>query len=274
MSSLSTSLKNSYDRWLNPYENYLRQAKPGVYQQLEYEYGGPLTPSPAPSPIKRSSVNTPSSLRGESPARHATDALQVGLGVSKSEGDRDSATAADLPSLIPQPTSGFTAINSGGFTAVNAGFTSVNRPTPPEAKSFTPPPKRHDSPASLAKDTALDIRPSSLSSANVLKRQLSFDSIDSARKEASADKDDSESGSRRSKRLKKGMLHLILVRLATRLPLSSFSPFQSSIQGTLPRRCGRSMSFLLIYAHVDSMQRVHFGYTTYLWSESSQSIAR
>ncbi|KAJ3579860.1 hypothetical protein NPX13_g707 [Xylaria arbuscula] len=203
MSSLSTSLKNSYDRWLNPYENYLRQAKPGVYQQLEYEYGGPLTPSPAPSPIKRSSVNTPSSLRGESPARHATDALQVGLGVSKPEADRDAATVTDLPSTIPQPTTGFTAINSGGFTAVNAGFTSVNRPTPLEAKSYTPPPKRHDSPASLAKDTTLDIRPSSLSSANVLKRQLSFDSLDSAKKEASADKDDSESGSRRSKRLKK-----------------------------------------------------------------------
>ncbi|KXJ93379.1 hypothetical protein Micbo1qcDRAFT_161397, partial [Microdochium bolleyi] len=74
MSSLSTSLKNSYDRWLNPYENYLRQAKPGVYQQLEQEYGGPLTPSPAPSPLKRSTVNTPSSLRADSPAlRQATD---------------------------------------------------------------------------------------------------------------------------------------------------------------------------------------------------------
>ncbi|KAI0407409.1 PLU-1-domain-containing protein [Xylaria palmicola] len=202
MSSLSTSLKNSYDRWLNPYENYLRQAKPGVYQQLEYEYGGPLTPSPAPSPMKRSNVNTPSSLRGESPARHATDALQAGLSAPKQEGDRDTAVPADLPSSTPQPTTGgFTAINSGGFTAVNASFTSVNRPTPPEAKSFTPPPRRHDSPASLTKD-ALDFRPSGLGPANALKRQLSFDSIDS-RKEASADKDDSESGSRRSKRLKK-----------------------------------------------------------------------
>ncbi|KAJ2979765.1 hypothetical protein NUW58_g7118 [Xylaria curta] len=153
MSSLSTSLKNSFDRWLNPYENYLRQAKPGVYQQLEYEYGGPLTPSPAPSPMKRSSVNTPSSLRGESPARHATDALQASLSVPKSDND-----------------------------PVNAGFTSVNRPNPPEVKSFTPPPKRQDSPASLTKDV-LDFRPSGLGPANALKRQLSFDSIDSARKE-------------------------------------------------------------------------------------------
>ncbi|KAI1176109.1 PLU-1-domain-containing protein [Nemania sp. FL0916] len=203
MSSLSTSLKNSYDRWLNPYEHYLRQAKPSVYQQLEYEYGGPLTPSPAPSPVKRSTVNTPSSLRGESPARHATDALQANLNGSKLDTDHDVTTSAELPSSTPQPiTSGFTAINSGGFTAVNAGFTSVNRPTPPEGKSFTPPPKRYDSPASLTKDV-LEFRPSGLGPANALKRQHSFESMDSARKETSTDKDDSESGSRRSKRLKK-----------------------------------------------------------------------
>ncbi|KAI8625536.1 PLU-1-domain-containing protein [Xylariaceae sp. FL1651] len=230
MSSLSTSLKNSYDRWLNPYENYLRQAKPGVYQQLEYEYGGPLTPSPAPSPMKRSSVNTPSSLRGESPARHATDALQASLSVPKHELDRD-VTITDMPSSIPQPiTSGFTAINSGGFTAVNASFTSVNRPTPPELKSFTPPPKRHGSPASSAKDTP-DFRPSILGPANALKRQLSFDSLDSVRKEASADRDDSESGSRRSKRIKKETVptvagsHMSLFRpSAPRVPRDETSP--------------------------------------------------
>ncbi|KAI1823001.1 PLU-1-domain-containing protein [Xylaria intraflava] len=207
MSSLSTSLKNSYDRWLNPYENYLRQAKPSVYQQLEYEYGGPLTPSPAPSPAKRSAVNTPSSLRGESPARLATDALQASLSASKPDADRDIAVP-DFPSSTPQPTSGFTAINSGGFTAVNAGFHSVNRPVQPQPKSFTPPPppppppKRHDSPASLARDTP-DFRLSSHGQTNSLKRQLSFDSLDSTRKETSAERDDSESGSRRSKRLKK-----------------------------------------------------------------------
>ncbi|KAI1751617.1 PLU-1-domain-containing protein [Xylaria castorea] len=231
MSSLSTSLKNSFDRWLNPYENYLRHAKPGVYQQLEYEYGGPLTPSPAPSPIKRSTVNTPSSLRAESPARHATDALQASLSVPKQEGDRETAMSTELPSSTPQPTiGGFTAINSGGFTAVNAGFTSVNRPTPPEAKSFTPPPRRHDSPASLTKD-ALDFRPSGLGPANALKRQLSFDSIDSARKEASADRDDPEGGSRRSKRLKKETVptvagsHMSLFRpSAPRVPRDETSP--------------------------------------------------
>ncbi|KAI2633960.1 PLU-1-domain-containing protein [Xylaria nigripes] len=207
MSSLSTSLKNSYDRWLNPYENYLRQAKPSVYQQLEYEYGGPLTPSPAPSPVKRSAVNTPSSLRGESPARQATDALQASLAVPKLEPDRDTLMP-DYPSNTPQPSSGFTAINSGGFTAVNAGFTSVNRQVQSQTNSFTPPPpppsqsKRHDSPASLTRDTN-DLRLPGPGQTNALKRQLSFDSLDSTRKEASAERDDPESGSRRSKRLKK-----------------------------------------------------------------------
>jgi histone demethylase JARID1 len=50
MSSLSTSLKNSYQKWLHPYEEYLRVVKPGVQQMLEFEHGGPFTPSPAHSP--------------------------------------------------------------------------------------------------------------------------------------------------------------------------------------------------------------------------------
>src|ERR1700760_4426539 len=59
MSSLSTSLKNSYQKWLLPYEEYLRLAKPGVQQQLEMLNGGPYTPSPGPSPAKKSQTNTP-----------------------------------------------------------------------------------------------------------------------------------------------------------------------------------------------------------------------
>ena len=202
MSSLSTSLKNSYDRWLNPYENYLRQARPGVYQQLEQEYGGPLTPSPAPSPMKRSAINTPSSLRAESPARHATDALQASMGGTKQEHDRDS-TINDVPAAPAQATSGgFTAINSGGFTAVNSGFTSINRPAAAEGKTFTPA-KHHASPLPSAKNTP-DLRPSILNASNSLKRQLSSDSLDISRKENGAERDDNENGSRRSKRLKKG----------------------------------------------------------------------
>ncbi|KAI1340800.1 PLU-1-domain-containing protein [Xylariaceae sp. FL0016] len=242
MSSLSTSLKNSYDRWLNPYENYLRHAKPGVYQQLEYEYGGPLTPSPAPSPLKRSTVNTPASLRGESPARHASDALQATMNGAKQEADRDTAMA-DVPAATSQPTSGgFTAINAGGFTPVNASFTSVNRQTPTEPKGFTPPPKHHGSPHSSAKNTP-DFRPSALGAANLLKRQLSFDSLDSAKKENSVDKDDSENGSRRSKRLKKETVptvagsHMSLFRpSAPRIPRDD----DSTTPGDKCDTCGKS----------------------------------
>lgn len=197
MSSLSTSLKNSYQKWLCPYEDYLRVAKPGVHQQLEWENGGPLTPSPAPSPMKHSTINTPSSLRADSPARHASSALQASV-----NSERDTPVV-DTQAPPPQPvTSGFTAINSGGFTAVNSGFTSVNRPVAAEPKTSTPT-KQFASPMTSAKNTP-EYRPSSLGPATTtaLKRQMSNDSLETAR-ENGADKDD-DGGSRRSKRLKKG----------------------------------------------------------------------
>ncbi|KAM5379502.1 hypothetical protein ACJZ2D_004010 [Fusarium nematophilum] len=204
MSSLSTSLKNSYQRWLCPYEEYLRLAKPGVHQQLEQEYGGPLTPSPAPTPAKRSTVNTPASARGDSPTRQASDALQASINGVKKETDRDTPMTDAPPAPTQAPTSGgFTAINSGGFTAVNSGFTSVNRGANGESKSFPPDSKRFDSPGSSAKNTP-DNRASSLM-ATALKRQLSCDSSsDSTKKDPDAGKDDADAGnSRRSKRLKK-----------------------------------------------------------------------
>ena len=125
MSSLSTSLKNSYQKWLQPYEDYLKLAKPGVQQQLEFEYGGPMTPSPANSPLKRSHQPTPSSNHGDSPAMRASLALHSTLKASE-EAERQ-------PSEQPlPPTSGFTPVNSGGFTPVNStpGFAAVNSPNP------------------------------------------------------------------------------------------------------------------------------------------------
>ncbi|CAK7234740.1 hypothetical protein SBRCBS47491_009050 [Sporothrix bragantina] len=95
MSSLSTSLKNSYQKWLCPYEDYLRLAKPGVHQQLEMENGGPFTPSPNASPMQRSNVNTPSSVPGAaSPARNASDALQASVAGS---GRNTPGTANNTP---------------------------------------------------------------------------------------------------------------------------------------------------------------------------------
>ena len=255
MSSLSTSLKNSYQRWLFPYEEYLRLAKPGVHAQLEFEYGAPLTPSPANSPMKKSHQNTPSSLRAESPAMRAHDALNATIG-------RQPQDVKDIPMLdtpnhvapaqpIPPPSSfqpqnppvvssGFTPVNAGGFTPVNhapATFTPIinhaqrrEREREPES-SFTPPRRTVESPLSSAKNTP-EYRPSALSAAplsvtngftsNPLKRQLSHDSADS-RKENSM-KEDSENGGRRSKRLKKGTFSINIStdsRLLHQLPCVS-----------------------------------------------------
>lgn len=198
MSSLSTSLKNSYQRWLCPYEDYLRLAKPSVHQQLEQEYGGPLTPSPAQTPIKRSTVNTPASARGDSPTRNASDALQASINGAKKEPDRD----VPMADATPAPSTGFKAINSGGFTAVNAGFKSVNRnANDGDSKNLTSDSKRFSTPNSPAQNTP-DNRASNMVS-TTLKRQLSCESSDSAKKETDVEKED-DSGSRRSKRLKKG----------------------------------------------------------------------
>ena len=219
MSSLSTSLKNSYQRWLYPYEEYLRMAKPGVHQQLEYEYGGPLTPSPANSPMKKSHQHTPSSLRAESPAVRASEALNASM---KDEFERGmkNIPLLDSPASTPQPqpqpvSSGFTPVNAGGFTPVNAApaaFAPVNiRRERDESSGFTPVRRPYDSPMSSAKNTP-EYRPSALSQAAVvngftsnplLKRQMSHDSLDSRDKGSQAE--DSENGGRRSKRLKKGM---------------------------------------------------------------------
>ncbi len=230
MSSLSTSLKNSYQRWLFPYEEYLRLAKPGVHQQLEYEYGGPLTPSPANSPMKKSHQHTPSSLRGESPAVRASEALNATM---KDEFEKGMKNIPMLDSPVPQPppvSSGFTPVNASGFTPVNAmpatfAPVNINRREREESSSFTPPRRPFDSPLSSAKNTP-EYRPSGLSSAPVvngftsnpmLKRQLSHDSLDSRGKGSQAE--DSENGGRRSKRLKKGMCPSRSISICDSMPL-------------------------------------------------------
>lgn len=196
MSSLSTSLKNSYQKWLCPYEEYLRLAKPGVHQQLELENGGPYTPSPGATPFKPSNANTPSSTRPDSPARNASDALQTTINEPKKDPDHDSPMA-EAPAPAPKPvSSGFKAINSGGFTPVNSGFTSVNKPNQSDAAST--PVKTSGSPLTSAKNTP-ECRPPGAAPANALKRQKSCDSLDSAKREEA-----DGAHNRRSKRLKKG----------------------------------------------------------------------
>ncbi|KAB8360748.1 hypothetical protein FH972_024482 [Carpinus fangiana] len=134
MSSLSTSLKNSYGKWLEPYERYLAYYAPNVRMQTEQERGGPYnTPSPGQSPMRKSAQATPSSLNKEAPAMRASFALNGSI----SEGD----VPAKKSSEPERPSSGFTAVNAGsGFTAVNSqpassSFTAVNQRVKHESES-------------------------------------------------------------------------------------------------------------------------------------------
>ncbi|KAF9737061.1 PLU-1-like protein [Paraphaeosphaeria minitans] len=223
MSSLSTSLKNSYQKWLHPYEEYLRVVKPGVQQMMEHENGGPYTPSPAPSPMKKSAHGTPSGNSLDSPAVRATVALNASM--------RPDAAPTPPPADLPRPvvSSGFTAVNAGGFTAVNAlspqpappaastpapapapapnGFshiTAINGYAHSNGDSRTSTPLRNGSPILSAHNTP-DLRPSAVGLTSLsnpqafshLKRTLSQDTEGGMTDDADA------ANGRRSKRLKK-----------------------------------------------------------------------
>ncbi|MCJ1475760.1 hypothetical protein MMC13_004424 [Lambiella insularis] len=215
MSSLSTSLKNSYQKWLHPYEEYLRVAKPGVQQQLEFEYGGPLTPSPANSPMKRSHQHTPASFRGESPAMRASVALNSTL---KHAEDPEKPLPIIEPPR-PVTSSGFIAVNSGGFTPVNltpASFQAVNTMTPPikrEAANGTSTSQQPDEGASNTAKNTPDFQISTLSPypqtnghiSNPLKRTISHDSLNGGQSGADSTPPGELEGQngRRSKRQRK-----------------------------------------------------------------------
>ena len=188
-----------------------------------------MTPSPAPSPMKKPHQQTPSSLRAEpSPAMNASNALNASM---KAEFEQSMRSIPPLESphvqtpipntnLPPPPppqlaraSSGFTPVNPGGFTPVNATPASFT-PVPivrrdREESSFTPIRRAFDTPLSSAKGTP-EIRPSPLSnppalnsftSNPLLKRQLSHDSTDSRKDNGPSD--EGENNGRRSKRLKK-----------------------------------------------------------------------
>ncbi|KAL1901618.1 hypothetical protein Cpir12675_000308 [Ceratocystis pirilliformis] len=226
MSSLSTSLKNSYQKWLCPYEEYLRLAKPGVHQQLELEYGGPLTPSPAQTPVKKS---TP--VAGtESPSIRPTDATAATVKQDNTEDDGD-ISMTNAPS--PRKTTGFRAINSG-FTAVNSGFTSVNKAAAANADdSLLTPQRAIGSPKASAKNIPL----------SDVKRRMSLESTD-GHKDVTDKEDGDASGSRRSKRLKKDNVptvagsHMSLLRpCAPRIHRD-----ENSIPGENCETCGKDDS--------------------------------
>jgi histone demethylase JARID1 len=222
MSSLSTSLKNSYQRWLHPYEEYLRTAKPGVQQQLEHENGGPYETSPAYSPTKASASqqNTPAAVQTELPAIQASIALNVSLGPKAPMPQPSPLPSVEAPRALPPtpiPGSGFTAVNAGGFSAVNApsGFVAVNHTPQPIVKheddsSMTPTNGQHQTTYNILPPNYVHNSSSSGplitngtgAASNPLKRTMSHDSLNA---ESGSEGGDGDSGSgRRSKRIKKG----------------------------------------------------------------------
>ena len=194
MSSLSTSLKNSYSRWLQPYEEYLRVAKPGVQHQLEQEHGGPLTPSPHPSPMnpKPSPGDHQSSFYMPQGAGHPIPPPQYNSRSVEATPEKPTPPVEPTP---PRPVmSGFTPVNPGGFTAVNnsRSFAAVNNGLPvkgePGNGSLAPRFIEHH-PAPAATN----------GNGHLMKRAAS----DEGSQTENGD-DDAENG-RRSKRVKKGM---------------------------------------------------------------------
>lgn len=221
MSSLSTSLKNSYQRYLHPYEEWVKSAKPGVQQQIEAELRGAITPSPAGSPMKKfpldKSLHSPlGSLPPDSPAIRASTTFAGSLRGTPDKSDTDMTDATPIRGSTPAMNGGFTPVNSGsGFTPVNAGsagFTSVN---------FSNGNRRETdsglTPASNARRVENGVTPSKRNTpefkggsfGSILKRGHSQENggIDSKElsNEPNGAGDDSENGERRSKRLKKGM---------------------------------------------------------------------
>lgn len=218
MSSLSTSLKNSYQKWLHPYEEFLRAAKPGVQQQLELEHGGPFTPSAVDSPMKRPIQDTHSGRQDETPAARAA----VTLGASLKDADdpqRKAASITDPPR--PAVSSGFTAINSGGFTpvnltstyfqAINASSPSVKRESEGGASVSMPRPPRDGSLPSGQE--GLDYRNGNPNQAhltnghilNPMKRTAGHDGINGGSGiDVGVNGDGDDQNGRRSKRIKKG----------------------------------------------------------------------
>lgn len=200
MSSLSTSLKNSYQRWLQPYEEYLRIAKPGVQQQLELEQGGPFTPSPRQSPMypKPSFGNRYVSKSQQGSPAVSTPTMDDASKTNDASGKQTS------PQLNSQPAgTGFTAVNSNSGN----GFVAVNQTPPAPMVNNAPAVKREiengsPAPRSVAEHPPTSTPISNGNGSHPLKRGVSRDSTSGGSQTENGE--DGGSG-RRSKRLKKGM---------------------------------------------------------------------
>ncbi|EHY54178.1 hypothetical protein HRR83_008247 [Exophiala dermatitidis] len=228
MSSLSTSLKNSYQRWLHPYEEWLKYAKPGVQQQLENEQGGTYSPAVAPhqSPAIQHppppSQSAPPAISTDSPRVQPTSAPEPPVHAVPVQPQQPQHQPTPVPPPAqPRPvsSSGFTAVNSG-FAAVNnpSGFTAVNTlntlPPPLIKKEVNGASPSAQSPATsflpINGPTVTTVHPPTApmpnGHLNPLKRAMSHESLngDSGSESFGGDLDDPNG--RRSKRPKKSPL--------------------------------------------------------------------
>lgn len=198
MSSLSTSLKNSYQRYLQPYEEWVKSAKPGVQQRIEAEFGGPITPSPGASPLKRTPPDKPLNSPGgstfgpDSPAIRASSALAASIGTPDIKGDIDMGNTSSFGGFhLANGTSGtFTPTISSRSSAVNAANHTEAGTTPASHRSEAG--SRRESPGADG------------SAGSPLKRQHSQENGSECGSTTDSVTQDSEGGERRSKRLKKG----------------------------------------------------------------------
>ena len=246
MSSLSTSLKNSYQKWLHPYEEYLKVAKPSVQQQLEFENGGPFTPSSIKQSMNGSHQGTPTAVQDISPTMRASAALHASINDIPDPHDQKRLVTEATP---PVMSSGFTPVNTSGFTPVNLtpssfSFASVNGVHKRESENGTPGPSTPvPSNGAIAPHTEHHSFVPHVSNGHIpnpLKRALSQDSPNGvAGKEGVLAFNTDDANERRSKRAKKAPTvvgsHMSLLRPATpRLPSSQ----RSGKRGEICEVCG------------------------------------
>lgn len=221
MSSLSTSLKNSYQRWLHPYEEYLKLNKPGFSHHTDFDQHGAYSPAPgsqhrSPSMFSRPPQPGPSPLAvNGSPAVKASMTLQANIDSPRaSQPQIQPPQPAPAAATRPAPSSGFTAVNTSGFAAVNApsGFTAVNHaaaaPIKVESNGVVPTTPQHGFASvngHVNGTSQMNGSPhmNGLAKSNPLKRALSHESLNGESGSDQAAADSEGANGRRSKRPKK-----------------------------------------------------------------------
>ncbi|KAK5222792.1 hypothetical protein LTR72_005629 [Exophiala xenobiotica] len=261
MSSLSTSLKNSYQRWLHPYEEWLKYAKPGVQLQMENEQGGSYSPSVAPhlSPM----THLPPPPQSAPPAMVMAEPSQF---AATPQNGPMHTTPTPMPQPVPMPPAAPTPqtrpVSTSGFTAVNSGFAAVNSPsgfTAVNTLNTLPPPivkSEVNGVAPLAQSQAQSFIPVNAPTvttvsagspvpngvSNPLKRAMSHDSLNGESGSEGMHGDQDGPNGRRSKRPKKDGLptipgnHIPAMRSSTPQVRSKSTPRR---HGDKCEKCGK-----------------------------------